>query len=66
MSKFNKEDWIGRVFRCPVTQEQVIITESMAFPGKFIIIGEGFLDLGDGYYSRVGGNVVEITEEENV
>lgn len=64
MSKFNREDWIGRSFKCLTTGEEVTITKELANPGEFIIVGDGFIDLGDSYYCRWSG-VVEITGEND-
>jgi hypothetical protein len=40
----------------------VVLTEEMVRPRAFIGVGNGAIDLGDGYYSRRVGNVEEIKE----
>ena len=50
-----KAVWIGKTFRCNKTGEHVTITEEQACPRSFVKVGEGFVDLGDGVYSRISG-----------
>lgn len=57
--KFNKESWIGRTFICTDTGIEVTLTEDMVHPRAFIRVGNGAIDLGDGYYMRVIGNIEE-------
>lgn len=52
--------WYGRTFCCKETGVMVTLDENV-YPKQFIRIGEGFLDLGDGSYSRFCG-IYEIHE----
>ena len=54
-----RSEWAGRVFECKDTGVVFTIPSNVS-RGDFFKIGNGFLDVGDGYYSRKGGNVVEI------
>ena len=50
-----KCQWVGRVFECISTGEQHTITHNIK-EKVFIMIGEGYIDLGvlNGYYRRSG------------
>lgn len=52
--------WSGRKFKCLETEEVVTITDDMAHPRAFIKVGNGAVDLGDGFYSRRVGKVEEV------
>jgi len=54
--------WAGRSFRCADTGDEVVIGDDV-MPKDFYVVGNGFIDVGDGYYSRSGGNVYEITDD---
>lgn len=58
-----KEMWVGRTFQCRDTGATFTIPEDV-LPKNFYSIGEGYIDVGDGHYSRGGGNIVEILTEE--
>lgn len=51
--------WAFRKFKCLDTGIEFVIPPSVNFRDLFEI-GNGFLDVGEGYYFRKGGNVVEI------
>lgn len=51
--------WIGRKFRCMKTGEELTILETVTY-GSFFEFGECFIDAGDGYYCRFGGNIEEV------
>lgn len=57
---FDKSKWIGRKFKCKKTGEILELTEENVSPRRFIEFGECFIDLGDGYYARFGGEMEEI------
>lgn len=61
---FKKSDWVGRKFKCLETGTEVVLTEDIVYPRAFIGIGKGAIDLGDGYYSRSVGSIVEIKEKK--
>lgn len=60
-----KELWAGRTFKCTETGEVVTIPENVR-PRDFFKVGECFVDVGDGYYSRYGGlSLIETTNGDN-
>lgn len=61
---FDKSKWIGRKFKCLDTGVVVTLTEDVVFPRAFIGIGNGAIDLGDGFYSRRLGRIVEVEDED--
>ena len=60
---FKSENWIGRKFRCNKTGVVVELTEELVHPRAFISVGNGSIDLGDGFYSRRVGDVIELKED---
>jgi len=58
---FNNSKWIGRSFKCMDTGIVVTLTIETVAPRAFIIVGNGAIDLGDGFYSRSIGNIEEVT-----
>ncbi|ATN92917.1 hypothetical protein QGX11_gp154 [Pseudomonas phage PPSC2] len=64
MSLFKSENWVGRSFQCMETGVIVTLTDEMVQPRAFIGVGNGAIDLGDGYYSRRVGDVIELKEED--
>lgn len=54
-----KCSWIGRKFKCVKTGEEFIIPETVSY-GSLFEFGNCFIDVGDGYYSRFGGEIEEI------
>ncbi|AMR57275.1 hypothetical protein vB_PsyM_KIL3b_0023 [Pseudomonas phage vB_PsyM_KIL3b] len=62
MSLFRSDVWVGRRFQCGETGVIVTLTEDMVRPRAFIGVGNGAIDLGDGYCSRRVGDVKELKE----
>lgn len=58
--KFDKTKWVGRKFKCKKTGEILVLTEQNVHPERFLSFGDCFVDLGDGYYARFGGEFEEI------
>lgn len=59
---WDKNKWVRRKFRCNKTGEELIIPESVRSK-DFYEFGDGcFIDTGDGYYSRWGGDFSEIKD----
>lgn len=59
-----REQWAGRRFTCTKTGETVTIPDTV-MPGDFFWVGESYIDVGDGLYSRGGGTTLkEITSVE--
>lgn len=59
-----KEAWVGRVFECINTGKRLTIPENVQ-ERDFYSFGECFIDVGRWpYYSRMGGDIREITEED--
>lgn len=54
--KFN---WAGKRYLCRDTGVTKTLPKDIKC-GDFFPIGNGFVDVGDGYYYRIGGNVVEV------
>lgn len=63
---FDKSKWIGRKFKCQYTGVVVTLTEDIVFPRAFIGIGNGAIDLGNGFYSRRLGRIVEVEDEDDL
>lgn len=61
LNAFRKK-WAGRKFQDPKTGIIFQVPDDV-YPKQFFEIGEGFLDVGDGYYARYGGGVFEVKEE---
>jgi len=61
LDEFQKA-WAGRTFECGDTGTRITIPEEVFFR-DFIICGKGFIDVGDGYYARFGGNIKEVKDE---
>lgn len=58
-----REQWAGRRFTCTATGDIVTIPDTV-MPGDFFWVGESYIDVGDGMYSRGGGvTLKEITDE---
>lgn len=56
------ENWGGRTFKCLDTGEEVTLPDTI-YRGQFFKVGDGFVDVGDEYYSRWGGSIIEITDK---
>lgn len=52
--------WIGRTFRCTETGVELTLTQDIIQRRAFIGIGNGAIDLGDGFYSRSVGPIEEV------
>ena len=71
MSEFNPEVeslteylsriWGGRKFKCGITGEELTMPD-IIYRGEFFSFGESFIDIGNEYYCRTGGNPIEIKE----
>lgn len=57
--------WVGRTFKCALTGEIFTVPED-AYYRDYYTFGQAFLDLGDGYYARYGGSIVEVKEEGEI
>lgn len=55
--------WIGSKWKCLDTGQELVISKDIQY-NNYIRIGEGAIDLGNIYYHRVIGNVVEIKTQE--
>ena len=64
LAEFRKT-WAGRTFRCNTTGVEFTIPDNIYYR-QFFAFGDSFIDLGDGYYCRVGGDVEEIKNEGGV
>lgn len=58
-----RDKWVGRTFRCKKTGVEFTIPEDV-FYKQFFSFGDSFIDVGDGYYSRVGGDIEEVFKED--
>ena len=59
-SKWDATLWVGRQFRCKKTGITLTIPEDVG-PKDYFGFGEWcFVDVGDGYYARFGGDIEEI------
>lgn len=56
-----KSSWIGRKFKCKETGETLIISENVNYK-DYYVFGRCFIDVGDGCYSRFGGEIKEIKD----
>lgn len=59
--KWDASKWAGRKFRDNATGETLVIPENVRAK-QFFSWGESFIDVGDGVYSRAGGDFIELTE----
>ena len=60
-----RKAWAGRTFRCKKTGVEFTIPEDVHYR-QFFAFGDSFIDLGDGYYWRAGGDIEEVKEEGGV
>jgi len=58
---FKPEKWVGKQFKCTETGE-IFTVPSDVRPGDFYQFGNCFIDVGDGYYSRMGGSIIQIQD----
>lgn len=54
-----QEKFAGREFRCKKTGETLTIPSNVR-TGQFFEFGDCFIDVGDTYYSRWGGDLEEL------
>lgn len=59
---FEPAKWAGRKFIDHQTGETLTIPDDVR-PKQFFMFGESFIDVGDGFYSRAGGDFAELTED---
>jgi hypothetical protein len=58
-----KGHWVGRTYECQRSGERLTLTDDLVQFRAFIGVGEGAIDLGDGHYMRIVGNVIEVKDE---
>lgn len=58
---FDQSIWAGRKFRDNATGEFLVIPDDVQ-PRQFFAWGDSFIDVGNGVYSRAGGDFIELTE----
>ena len=63
-SPFDPSVWASTKWRCNITGEVLIIPEDVK-EKQFFTFGDSFIDVGDGYYSRMGGAPIYIEEPED-
>lgn len=57
--------WAGRTFKCNITGITFTIPKDVQ-ECDFFVIGEGYVDVGRvNSYCRFGGDVVEISQQDN-
>jgi hypothetical protein len=61
MMTFRAEEWAGKQFKCTETGEILTIPADVR-PKSFYQFGNCFVDVGDGYYSRMGGNLQQLED----
>lgn len=59
--EFKPANWAGRKFIDNQTGSILIIPDDVK-PKQFFQFGESFIDVGDGFYSRAGGDFAELDE----
>ena len=57
--------WAGRKFRCKATGEEFTIPADVYYKAYYTF-GNSSVDVGDGYYCRIGGDIEEVKEEGGV
>lgn len=67
MSKSEKdvvtEMFAGTSWTCTKTGDVITLPDEI-FPRQFFRVGESYLDVGDGYYCRMGGWIVKVEESK--
>jgi hypothetical protein len=63
MKTFDKKKWAGQKYVCGTTGEFFTIPEDVC-RGAFYSFGKSFVDCGDGYYCRWGGNPIRIPNQD--
>jgi NADH pyrophosphatase NudC (nudix superfamily) len=59
---FEPAKWAGRKFIDNQTGETLVIPDTVQAK-QFFWFGDSFIDVGDGMYSRAGGDFSELTED---
>lgn len=54
-----RQKWVGRKFKCLNSGEEFTIPDNVR-KGDFFYVGDGFIDVGDEFMHRVGGNLIEV------
>jgi len=62
---FDRSKWAGRQFVDNPTGDVLTIPDDVR-PKQFFVFGDSFIDVGDGWYSRAGGDFNEITAKDNI
>jgi len=57
--KIDLSMWANTKWRCGITGDELTIPSNVR-PKQFFKFGESFIDIGDGYYSRMGGRPIYI------
>jgi hypothetical protein len=59
VKRFDNAAWVGRRFLCKTTGEILVIPEDVR-ARQFYSFGDCFVDVGDGFYARFGGAIMEL------
>ena len=59
---FDPSQWAGRMFVDNQTGDELTIPDDVR-PKQFFEFGNSFIDVGDGHYSRAGGDFEELPHE---
>ena len=51
--------WGNTKWKCGITGEEITLP-SIIYRGQFFEFGKSFIDVGDEYYSRAGGNPIRM------
>jgi len=58
LTEYLSRVWGGRTFQCGITGEEITLPD-IIYRGDFFSFGKSFIDIGNEYYSRAGGNPIE-------
>lgn len=58
---FDASQWAGRMFVDNHTGTELTIPDNVR-PKQFFSFGDSFIDVGDGHYSRAGGDFEELPD----
>jgi len=61
--KFDPKVWAGTHWKCGITGKELIVPDDVK-PKQMFIFGQSFIDVGDGYYSRMGGQPMYVEESK--
>ncbi len=62
--EFHKR-WAGRKFVCMDTNDVFVIPDDVQM-GNFFRIGNGYIDVGDEFFYRTGGNLKELGDQNEM